>query len=1079
MSSKLKAFAALFVVALFAAGQASLSISSLSPSSAPVGSPATPLTIAGQNFAANSTILWTTVNGTQVALSPGLIQAAQIAATIPAALLATAGTAEVAVANPAGVLSNQLPFIITPPALQIPGGGGASVVTLPGGTVGVAYSVNLPVTGGTPPYNWTLLGGALPPGLSLSSSGTLSGVPSQPGGALFTAKVTAGSASASSQFLISISPQALTITTVSPLPNGLDGSPYPGQILTATGGNPPYAFQISGSLPQGLSLINGTLSGTPTQSGTFSFSVNVSDSSTPQRTGSTQFQLNVNPAGTDLLLGQGAVSFSLTNSATGLPTGARVSVESNTPTQILHYSFSVSPSVPWLTISGGGTTPGALNISLNSRALSLSQGVATTSVVVTCIAPSPCAGNTQKISVSVNVTTAAPQFSVTSSVVSFITSPGQAVSQTIGLQNVGGGSISISSVTSATNDIAISGVPSSLAAGPAVPITLTLTPAGLGAGFYQSSLSFITSVGPVTIPVTILISTSPVMTLSPGGAQFLMLQGGAPGNPAGSFEVSVTGSSPVNWSASVLPGASWLTLSTTSGTSTAANPGTVNFTINSTAASLQPQAYYAAIQVTSGNVVESPQVFIVVLNVEPGTFSVIPTPQPAGLLFIASSTTPPSQTVEVYANSVASQPYQASSDSSWLTVSPTTGTTSNASPATSTISVNLSGLAAGAYTGGVSYAFGGVAVRTVNVTLIVESGAVSQDRTPGTALPRASCVPAHLVPTQTGLVNTFAQPTAWPTPLTILLVNDCGAPVTNALVVAAFSNGDPPLALIPADTSTGTYSGTWTPRATAQQVTIVTTASATGFPTATMQISGQVTPNVAPILNQNGTLDAFAIAAEPGVPVSPGAIVQIYGSNLAAQPTPASTIPLPFSLNQTSVFIGGLQAPLYFVSPGQINAQIPFELPAGKPYQVIVNANGELSSPNTIQLSPDAPGIAQFAAGQIIAQHPDGSLVLETSPAAPNEYLVMYVAGMGLTNQTVASGTASPSTTLASALDNVTLTLNGTPVTNIIYAGLTPTLVGLYQVNFQVPANVPNGDLVLMMTQTSGVSNSTILPVHN
>jgi uncharacterized protein (TIGR03437 family) len=257
-------------------------------------------------------------------------------------------------------------------------------------------------------------------------------------------------------------------------------------------------------------------------------------------------------------------------------------------------------------------------------------------------------------------------------------------------------------------------------------------------------------------------------------------------------------------------------------------------------------------------------------------------------------------------------------------------------------------------------------------------------------------------------------------------------------------------------------------------------ATASGFPPATVQIVGQVTPNAAPLLTPNGILDAFAIAAEPGVPLAPGTIVHIYGSNLTAQTTPGTTIPLASTLDQTSVIIGGLQAPLYFVSPGQINAQVPFELTAGNPYQVIVSANGALSTPGPIQLTSDAPGIAQYAAGQAIAQHvSDNSLITETSPAMPGEYVVFYVAGMGLTNPAVASGTASPSTNLPALLDMPTLTLNGEAVSKILFAGLTPTLVGLYQVDFQVPTDAPNGDLPLVLTQTSGLSNSTILPVHD
>jgi uncharacterized protein (TIGR03437 family) len=67
---------------------------------------------------------------------------------------------------------------------------------------------------------------------------------------------------------------------------------------------------------------------------------------------------------------------------------------------------------------------------------------------------------------------------------------------------------------------------------------------------------------------------------------------------------------------------------------------------------------------------------------------------------------------------------------------------------------------------------------------------------------------------------------------------------------------------------------------------------------------------------------------------------------------------------------------------------------------------------------------------------------------------------------------------LATPLDPPTMTINGSNVP-IAFAGLTPTLVGLYQVNFQVPANAPNGDLQLVLTQTGGQSNMTILPVHN
>ena len=128
------------------------------------------------------------------------------------------------------------------------------------------------------------------------------------------------------------------------------------------------------------------------------------------------------------------------------------------------------------------------------------------------------------------------------------------------------------------------------------------------------------------------------------------------------------------------------------------------------------------------------------------------------------------------------------------------------------------------------------------------------------------------------------------------------------------------------------------------------------------------------------------------------------GQNLASLTTQPTTIPLPSLVNGTTVLVGGLPAPMYYVSPGQINAQIPFELQPGQQYQVIVSANGALTTPDSIQLSAAAPGLAAFGDGTLIAQHSDGSLVSTTSPAKSGEYLVAYLAGLGDTNVNLASG---------------------------------------------------------------------------
>jgi len=94
----------------------------------------------------------------------------------------------------------------------------------------------------------------------------------------------------------------------------------------------------------------------------------------------------------------------------------------------------------------------------------------------------------------------------------------------------------------------------------------------------------------------------------------------------------------------------------------------------------------------------------------------------------------------------------------------------------------------------------------------------------------------------------------------------------------------------------------------------------------------------------------------------------------------------------------------------------------------------------------------------------------------PSEYIVIYSSGLGATDIPVASGAASPSNPPANVADPPVLTLNGNSI-NILFAGLTPGLVGLYQVNFQVPATLAAGNYDLQLTQSGTQSNTTVLPI--
>ena len=153
---------------------------------------------------------------------------------------------------------------------------------LPAGQTGTPYSQSIIVVGGTAPYTYSIAGGALPAGLTMSSAGSIIGNPTASGTFSFT--VTAGDSATpanviSGTFSLTVSFTPLVISTASPLPAGLTGNAYSQQIA-AVGGIPPYTWSVtSGSLPPGFTLSpSGVLSGLPMASASYSFGATVTDS---------------------------------------------------------------------------------------------------------------------------------------------------------------------------------------------------------------------------------------------------------------------------------------------------------------------------------------------------------------------------------------------------------------------------------------------------------------------------------------------------------------------------------------------------------------------------------------------------------------------------------------------------------------------------------------------------------------------------------------------------------------------------------------------------------------------------------
>jgi uncharacterized protein (TIGR03437 family) len=210
-----------------------------------------------------------------------------------------------------------------------------------------------------------------------------------------------------------------------------------------------------------------------------------------------------------------------------------------------------------------------------------------------------------------------------------------------------------------------------------------------------------------------------------------------------------------------------------------------------------------------------------------------------------------------------------------------------------------------------------------------------------------------------------------------------------------------------------------------------------------------------------------------------GSVVSIFGSNLASEGLTAEAefVPLPTSLNGVMVAVDSFPAPLWYVSPGQISFQMPWEAPLSGTSSIQVYNGLGVSEPVSVNLSPYAPGVFQYslAAGDTegVVTHADYSLVTAAKPAVPGEEIVVWMTGFGDVAIVPDTGFASPLGATVTTLPAATLA--GTNVT-VIYAGLTYGAIGLAQVQIKLPGTLPAGN-PLSLQVTAGGSSSQIVPL--
>lgn len=544
----------------------------------------------------------------------------------------------------------------------------------------------------------------------------------------------------------------------------------------------------------------------------------------------------------------------------------------------------------------------------------------------------------------------------------------------------------------------------------------------------------------LTIFMTSALMAAPQLQLSTGAVGIINIAGGANGP---NQTVSVTNIGDGSLSLSVSSTASWLVPTLTN--------GAIQIALNTS--SLAAGTYTEFVNVNSPGAIDAPQTISVTVQV--GGL-------PAALQLYA----PPNggiATAQFNALSQLKTPASTASGGNWLAVSLNgQGSFNFFYPYLVTVT-SQPGQAEGTYNGTIATSGGTNAAdnRTIGVTFNVTSQPIAQFAASplliyGVASGAKVTVPVAVTNAGQGTLSISGATATTSTGGGWL----SAAATNNALTVTADPSG----------LQTGTYRGTLT-----------LTGNAANAAANTLPVEFIVSASSGPVINFGGVLDNTTYKPL----LAPGDIAALFGSQLAgAAPTSASSLPLSNNLAGVQVSINNLPAPVYYAANGQIDFIVPSAVQPG-PATVSVTYNGQTGNTVSTTIAARAPRILKLnTANYGIIVNGDGSFPmpatpgLNAHPARVGDVLVIYAIGLGATNPAVPDGAASPASPLA-ATDLPTVTFGGgfasTPVqAQVLFSGLSPGYVGLYQINVIVPQGTPIGSNIGLIFQIDGYTSNNV-----
>jgi uncharacterized protein (TIGR03437 family) len=539
------------------------------------------------------------------------------------------------------------------------------------------------------------------------------------------------------------------------------------------------------------------------------------------------------------------------------------------------------------------------------------------------------------------------------------------------------------------------------------------------------------------------------------GPVFVEVGGNASGQTINAFNI---GDGSLNLS--ITSSASWLSGSLGAPTNCAGSPATTCTPVQIATATngLAVGTYTESLTLTDPNAVDSPQTITVTVQVNGAPTS--------ALNLYVTPTNGPSNTASLTVNTGRSvqTSVKTNDNGAWLSFAVAGGGSYNFFTPYTLTATSLPGQA-GDYSGTVTLSGSTNAAdnKTINVNLHV------------TAQPILQITPLtfNVIQGQAVQTNNVAFQNIGMGSLSIGGVTTSGGSWLSALVQNLSTLT---VSINPGSLNPGSYSGT---------ITLASNAANTTVP---VPVRVNVAPARGPLLSVGGVVDNAAF--ESNQAVGSGTIVAVFGNQLAASPTYASTVPLPTTLGGVQVLVNGTPAPLFYVDSNQADIQVPFGLNVG---QMVVQAvrNGQPGNQISAQVDsiaprlfalrglPAAPDSSPYG---IVINASDNTLAMPSNlgvpahPAKRGDVVTIYALGLGPVAPSVATGYGAPSVEpLARTVNPVQVFFGGGFISYTTavpqYAGLAPNYVGLYQINVAIPEDAPIGNVPVQINIPGHASN--------